>query len=118
VAGDDLSWWRPFLQLRGPERIASAAEATRLFNRSSAKPAAEKDICIDHSEDDVPRQSFNDASVFSSMHKRSRVVMPAYDDDPGASIPDAYVIAERVTAPVELRFFPQRNGRAATIIDC
>jgi hypothetical protein len=119
VAGDDLSWWRPFLQLRGPERIANAAEATRLFNRSSAKPAAEKDICIDHSEDDVPLQSFNEASVFSAMRHRGRVVMPEYEDDPAEiSVPEAYVVAERVTAPVELRFFPQRTARAATIIDC
>ena len=119
AAGDDLSWWKPFLQLRGPDRIASPAEATRLFNRTSAKQPAEKDICIDHSEDDVPLQSFNGSSVFSSMRNRGRVVMPAYDDD-AADIypPDAYVAAERVTAPVELRFFPQRAARAPTITDC
>jgi hypothetical protein len=122
---DDLSWWKPFLQLRGPERIAGPAEARRLFNRDREKPAAEKDICIDHSEDDIPRPSFNaaSASIFTTMRNRNPIVMPSYHDDPDDdagddSIPEAYGIAERVTAPVELRFFPQRTARAPVIVDC
>ncbi len=118
---DDLSWWKPFLQLRGPERIAGPAEASRLFNRTSEAHGVEKTICIDHSEDDVPLPSFaGSASIFTTMRNRNPIVMPAYHDDPtveetGA---DACVIAERVTTPVELRFFPQRASRAPTIVDC
>ena len=114
---DDLSWWKPFLQLRGPERIAGPEEARHLFNRTSEKPAAEKQICIDHSEDDVPLRSFSaaSASIFTTMRNRGQVVMPDYHDDPA---PEAYVVAERVTAPVELRFFPQSSGRAPKIVDC
>jgi hypothetical protein len=122
---DDLSWWKPFLQLRGPEAIAGPAEARRLFNRDSEKPAAEKDICIDHSEDDVRLPSFNaaSASIFTTMRNRSPVIVPTHDDDQDddaaeVEIPAAYVVAERVSAPVELRFFPQRSSRAPTIVDC
>jgi hypothetical protein len=58
------------------------------------------------------------------MRNRNTVVMPAYHDDRYEPdpvedrAPEAYVIAERVTAPVELRFFPQRTARAPTIVDC
>jgi hypothetical protein len=122
---DDLSWWKPFLQLRGPNRITGPDEARRLFNRNSEAPRAEQEICIDHSEDDVPLPDFRaaSASIFTTMRNRGQVVMPTYHDDRsdtrvGDCMPEAYVIAERVTAPVELRFFPQRSGRAPTIVDC
>jgi hypothetical protein len=118
---DDLSWWKPFLQLRGPDRIAGPAEATRLFNRNNDTRVAEKTICIDHSEDDVPLPSFaGAASIFTTMRNRTQIIMPAYHDDDTAQddVPEAYVIAERVTAPVELRFFPQRPARAPMTVDC
>jgi hypothetical protein len=122
---DDLSWWKPFLQLRGPDQIAGPAEARRLFNRGSEKPEGEKSICIDHSEDNAPLPSINNApaSIFVTLRDRRPIFTQNNNDDrdddaPEVEIPAAYAVAERVSAPVELRFFPQRLSRAPTIVDC
>ena len=130
----DLSWWKPFLQLCGPERIIGPDDAKRLFSKP-AKPIAPEDIIIDHCEEDVHVPYDQRTTLFSSMRNRKAAsapayTMPAYRDDPVSqgdaeddfadddAIPAAYVIAERVTAPVELRFFPNRNARAPRVVDC
>jgi hypothetical protein len=129
----DLTWWKPFLQLCGPERAIGPDDAKRLFNKP-VKPTAPEDMIIDHCEDDVHVPFDQRTTLFSSMRNRTTpatpayATMPAYHDDPvthdaeddfaEVDIPAAYVIAERVTAPVELRFFPNRNARAPRVVDC
>ena len=127
----DLSWWKPFLQLTGPERILGPEDAKRLFTKP-VKPVAPEDLIIEHRADDVHLPYDQRSTLFSSMRNRKTAAapeyatMPAYHDDPVRAydayedegdddIPPAYVIAERVTAPVELRFFPNRSSR---VIDC
>jgi hypothetical protein len=108
---DDLSWWKPFLQLRGPDRVAGPEEARRLFNRARQTPA-ERTICIDHAEDDVS------LAPITATSRRSHAAMPNDGRDPVmGDVPEAYVIAERVTAPHEFRFFPPRTRRP-TVVDC
>ena len=131
----DLSWWKPFLQLCGPERITGPEDAKRLFATKPAKPTAPEDIIIDHCEHDVHVPFDQRSTLFSSMRNRRDAAAqayanaPVYRDDPvyendadddlsDDDIPAAYVIAERVTAPVELRFFPNRNARAPRVVDC
>jgi hypothetical protein len=129
----DLSWWKPFLQLCGPDRVIGPEDAKQLFNKP-IKQTAPEDIIIDHREDDVHVPYDQRSTLFSSMRNRKAAAspaytMPAYHDDPVTPaeidddyaeevIPAAYVIAERVTAPIELRFFPNRNARAPRVADC